>query len=85
MFSFNWPLILTYPCLSKFVEIYLSERKLRSVVFPAPDAPMMARNCPGMTVPDTFLMISFGSLRAFLGLHLPFGGMAVIVMFSQET
>jgi len=59
------------PVFYKFWEISRPDKKFSKVVLPAPEAPIMAKNCPGMIVPDTPLIISFGSLSASLALHLP--------------
>lgn len=71
------------PVLVKFYEISRPERKFSSVVLPAPEAPIIAKNWPGMTVPLTPLIISFDSLGAFFPLHLPLGGSAVMRMSDQ--
>lgn len=50
-----------------------------------PEAPMMAKNWPGITVPLTPSIMVFGSLMPPLGLHLPVGGFATIEMSCQES
>lgn len=49
-----------------------------------PDAPMMERNWPGKTDPETSLRIVFDGGGGAL-LHFFFGGTDEITMFSQES
>lgn len=53
IWSRSCPLTKTRPFFDRFYEIKRPERKLSSVVLPAPDAPMIERNWPGLTQPDT--------------------------------
>ena len=44
---------------------------------------MMARNCPGMTVPSTLSMMIFSCFKAPSGLQRPVGGRALMTMSVQ--
>ena len=50
---------------------------LRRVVFPAPDAPIIAETSPPLKTPDTLLRMTFSSSFFFLG-------GSVYVMFLKE-
>ena len=72
--------------------------ELRSVVFPAPEAPIMATTSPGLTQPNAEFKIILGELFSFFGLEIvpkplvksfltgedSFFCFAWIVMFSHE-
>ena len=58
--------IWTCPIFSSFWEIKRPDKKLRRVVLPAPEAPMMLKNCPGKTDPLTPSRMTFGSRSFFL-------------------
>jgi hypothetical protein len=66
----------------RFAEANLPERWFKRVVFPAPDAPIILTNSPGLAHPETPLRIGFGSSVDFFP-HLPGGGAAEIVMSCQ--
>jgi len=74
---------VTFPVFFKFCEINLPDKKLRRVVLPAPDAPIMLKNCPGKTVPETLFKMTLGSASfGFFPQHPAFGR-ALMLMFDQ--
>ena len=68
----------------RFADANLPERWFNKVVFPAPDAPIILINSPGLADPETPLRIGFGSSVDFLP-HLPGGGAAEIVILCQHS
>mmetsp|Transcript_7214 Transcript_7214/g.21995 ORF Transcript_7214/g.21995 Transcript_7214/m.21995 type:complete len:228 (-) Transcript_7214:231-914(-) len=63
------PLTMTLPEVrTLFEEVSLPARRFSSVVFPAPEEPMMARICPGNTSPLTLLRMTFSD-AFFPGMH----------------
>ena len=59
------PLALIFPEMVRFLPLILADKKLRSVVFPDPEGPIIAVNLPFLTEPEILLMIVLVSMKAF--------------------
>ena len=72
------------PVFSRFYDINLPLRKLSKVVFPAPEAPMILKNCPGRTDPLTPSKMTLGSRSDFFPQHPAFGTVVMVISFQDS-
>jgi hypothetical protein len=78
------PLIFIIPSFVRLFAINRPERWFKKVVFPAPDAPIMLMNDPGLAEPEILSRITLVGPGFFLPKN-PFWGSDLIEIFSHES